>query len=131
MEPYFAMQEKVMGKGFRMMMKQRGGMLAKGRLLGVQFFAMFRDGLYGEIGSHADGEAMRIKKALKEKKISLYYESTTNQQFFVLSRDQIARLRQYAAFETWAPLAGDRVAVRFVTSWATTDAMLDELETYL
>ena len=106
------------GKGFRMMMKQRGGMLAKGRLLGVQFFAMFRDGLYGEIGSHADGQAMRIKKALKEKNISLYYESTTNQQFFVLTEAQYAKLSDRYSLSDNGPVEGGRL-VRACTSWAT------------
>ena len=58
----------------------------------------------------------------------LFIDSPTNQQFFILTRAQIERLRQYAAFEIWERLDGDRAAVRFVASWATTDEMLDELE---
>lgn len=113
-------------KGFRMMMKQRGGMLAKGRLLGVQFFALFEGGLYEEVGRKADGQALRIKKALKEKGVPLYYESTTNQQFFVLTEDQYAVLKDRYSFSDNGPVSGGRL-VRACTSWATRDEDVDTL----
>ena len=116
---------------FLSIIKQQGALLAKTRVVSQQFDALFTDGLYWEIGRHAIRQAMRLKKMFTQRGYELYVDSPTNQQFFVLSREQIARLSRYAAFETWAPLDGDRVAVRFVTSWATTDAQLDELEKYL
>ena len=101
-----------------MIMKQHGGMLAKGRLLGVQFSALFTDGLYEEIGRHADSLAIEVKKALKKKGIPLYYESSTNQQFFILTDEQWAKLADKYAFSDNGPVDGGRL-LRICTSWAT------------
>ncbi|MDR3266946.1 MAG: low specificity L-threonine aldolase [Tannerella sp.] len=106
-------------KDFRYMMKQRGGMLAKGRLLGIQFETLFKDGLYFEISKHAIETAMRIRDAFKAKNILFYAESPTNQQFPILTKEQIAVLSQKYAFETWAKIDATCSAVRFCTSWAT------------
>jgi len=104
---------------FRYLIKQRGGMLAKGRLLGIQFETLFTDGLYFEISRHAVSMAMLIRDALTAHKIPLYCQSPTNQQFPILTRRQIDVLSLKYAFETWTPLDDDRSAVRFCTSWAT------------
>ena len=109
------------------MVKQQGAMLAKGRLLGVQFDALFTDGLYFEISRHALDLAMKLKAAFLEKGYPLFADSPTNQQFPILTKAQEEKLRQYAAFETWAPLPDGRTAVRFVTSWATREEDVDAL----
>ena len=115
-----------LAEGFRMNMKQRGAMLAKGRLLGVQYAALFTDGLYEEIGRHADRLAMKIKKALKEKEIPLFYESSTNQQFCVLTDSQCAALKGKYAFSPSGPVEGGNL-VRFCTSWASREEDVDAL----
>ena len=70
---------------FLYIVKQRGGLFAKGRLLGIQFAELFRDGLYYELARHANGEAMRIKAALTELGVAFQVDSPTNQQFIYLS----------------------------------------------
>ena len=112
---------------FATMVKQQGAMLAKGRLLGVQFDALFTEGLYFEIGRHAISLAMKLKAAFREKGYPLFADSPTNQQFPILTAEQLAKLRQHAAFEIWAPLPDGRTAVRFVTSWATREEDVDAL----
>ena len=116
-----------MPKHFGTMAKQQGAMLAKGRLLGVQFDALFTDGLYFDLGRHAVDLAMKLKAAFVEKGYPLYLDSPTNQQFVILTLEQEARLKRSAAFERWETLPDGRAAVRFVTSWATTDAQVDAL----
>ena len=108
-------------------MKKRGALLAKGRLLGVQFDALFTDGLYFEIGRHAIRLAMKLKEAFREKGYPLFADSPTNQQFPILTGPQLQKLRQEAAFEIWSPLPDGRTAVRFVTSWATREEDVDAL----
>ena len=74
---------------------------------------------------------MRLKELFLRKGYALYADSPTNQQFFIMTNEQIVRLRKHVAFETWARLDEDRAAVRFVTSWATTDEQIDALEKLL
>ena len=116
-----------MPRHFATMVKQRGAMLAKGRLLGVQFDTLFTDGLYFEISRHAIGLAMKLKAAFREKGYPLFADSPTNLQFPILTKEQEEKLRRYAAFETWEPLPDGRSAVRFVTSWATREEDVDAL----
>ena len=106
-------------RGFLTMTKQQGAMLAKGRLLGVQFDALFTDGLYWALARHAIEQAMALKAAFLEKGYPLFADSPTNQQFVILTGEQFARLEKEAAFSLWEPLPDGRLAVRFVTSWAT------------
>ncbi|MDR1525883.1 MAG: low specificity L-threonine aldolase [Tannerella sp.] len=106
-------------KDFRYFIKQRGGMMAKGRLLGLQFEALFEDGLYFEISRHAVQMAMMIRDTFTAKGIKFLCESPTNQQFPVLTREQIRLLSQKYAFELWANINDREAAVRFCTSWAT------------
>ncbi len=116
-----------MPKHMATMVKQQGAMLAKGRLLGVQFDTLFTDGLYFDISRHAIDLAMKLKAAFLEKGYPLFADSPTNQQFPILTKEQEEKLRQYAAFETWEPLPDGRKAVRFVTSWATREEDVDAL----
>ena len=121
-------------KDFRYMIKQRGGMLAKGRLLGIQFMTLLEDGLYEEIAGKAVKQAMRLKEAFLEKGYPLLYDSYTNQQYPIMSNSQLDQLREKYSFEMWTKLDEEYSAVRFCTSWATKDedvemliADLDEL----
>jgi threonine aldolase len=106
-------------KDFRYFIKQRGGMLAKGRLLGIQFETLLGDGLYFEISRHAVQMAMMIRDAFLSKGISFLCKSTTNQQFPILTKNQIRILSKRYAFELWTNINDIYTAVRFCTSWAT------------
>ena len=114
-------------RDFRYMIKQRGGMLAKGRLLGVQFDALFTDNLYVDIAKHAVREAMRIREAFVKKGISFYLDSPSNQQFPVVTEDQMAKFAENYTFSLFANLPDGRKAIRFCTSWATRTEAVDQL----
>ena len=92
-----------LNRDFRYFIKQRGGLLAKGRLLGIQFDALFEEGLYGEIARHAVYQARRIREAFRKKEIPFYLESPTNQQFPILSEAQMAALSGKYSFAPTAP----------------------------
>lgn len=112
---------------FRTLVKQQGGLLAKGRLLGIQFEVLFEDGLYFELARHADRQAMRLREAFLEKGVPFLYESVTNQQFPILPDGDIDRLLRDFSFELWQGMDGGRSAVRFCTSWATRPENVDAL----
>ena len=113
-------------KDFRYIIKQHGGMLAKGRLLGLQFDELFSDGSYYEVGRNEVRLAQKIADAFKKKGIELYYDSPTNQIFPVLSDEQIMKLSETYSFSVQGKTPGGTVT-RFCTSWATTDAVADKL----
>ena len=112
---------------FRNMIKQRGGMFAKGFLFGVQFGAYFKDGLWLDLARHAVSQAQRIAKAAEEKGYTLYAKSPTNQVFIVLSHEKIAELEKKFAFEAFGHVDDDHEAMRFVCSWATKEESVDAL----
>ena len=112
---------------FRSYIKQNGGMLAKGWLLGLQFYTMFRDGLYFEITRKADEQAMRIKRAFEEKGIPSYIESFTNQQFVTVKNEIADRLAEKYVYEYEQKVDENHCCIRFCTSWSTTDQEVDEL----
>ena len=116
-----------LNQDFRYLIKQRGGMLAKGRLLGVQFEAFLSDGLFLEIGKKEVAQALRLRRAFEEAGCPLYVDSVTNQQFPVLANRAIEALRDKYSFETWAKVDEEHTAVRFCTSWSTTDEDIDVL----
>ena len=109
------------------LVKQHGALLAKGRLSGVQFEAMFTDGLYYAIGRHAVEQALRIREAFRAKGYEVVIESPTNQQFFRLPNEVIDRLREGASFDYWGARGETHSIVRFVTSWSTTAEDVDRL----
>ena len=106
---------------FRYLIKQHGGMLAKGRLLGVQFEAFLTDGLFLEIGRQEAAQAMRLREAFLSRGFGLFVDSPTNQQFPILPNRAVEALREKYSFETWARVDEGHTAVRFCTSWSTTD----------
>lgn len=114
-------------RDFRYIMKQRGAMLAKGRLLGIQFEALFEDGLYFEISRQATELAMKLRAACTAKGYPFLVDSMTNQQFPILPNSLIERLKVKFAFSLWQPTDAAHTAVRFCTSWATKEEHLDEL----
>lgn len=114
-------------KDFRYFIKQNGGMLAKGRLLGIQFMTLFEDGLYFELSEHAVVQAMRIRDAFASKGYGFLVESPTNQQFPILPNAQIERLSADFNFSVWQKVDEGHTAVRFCTSWATKAEAVDAL----
>lgn len=114
-------------ENFRSYMKQNGGMLAKGWLLGLQFYTLFKDGLYFEITRTADEAAMRIRSAFEARNIPLFVDSFTNQQFVILTKAQMEQLGKRHVYEYQAKLDDDRHCVRFCTSWSTTPEDLEIL----
>ena len=111
--------------------KRRGALLAKGRLLGVQFDPLFTDGLYFELGRHAIEMAERLKALLHEKGVEFYLESPTNQQFVILDDRQVEALRTQVSFDIWEKHGPGRSVVRFATSWSTTTEDLEFLRSVL
>lgn len=115
----------VLKADFRFHIKQRGGMLAKGRLLGIQFEEQFRDGLYLELGRHANAMAQRLQEGLEAKGYPLLQRSPTNQVFPILAREQYEHFSSIALFELWSTLPDGRKVIRLVTSWATEQQAVD------
>ena len=115
-------------KHFITKMKQRGALLAKGRLLGIQFDTLFSDNLYMEISRHAIEMAERLKVLLKEKGYRFYLESPTNQQFIILENKQMSELAKNVCFSFWEKYDDSHTIVRFATSWSTTEDDIRELE---
>lgn len=102
--------------------KRHGALLAKGRVLGLQFDTLFTDGLYFRVSRHAIDMAQALRKVFAKHGLSLGIDSPTNQQFVILSKEQKQRLAEEIAFEIWEPLPNDHLLCRFVTCWATTEA---------
>lgn len=114
-------------KHFFPLIKQHGALLAKGRLLGVQFKALFSDGLYENIGREAVAKALRLKAAFLAKGYRSEVDSPSNQQFFRLPNTLIDKLKEEASFEYWGPRGAEESVVRFVTSWATSQEDIDRV----
>lgn len=117
---------------FTPLVKQHGALLAKGRLLGVQFDALFTDGLYEEIGRHAVTQAVRIRDAFTAAGYPPFIPSPTNQQFFRLPNEIIDTLSDAFTFEYWGPRGETISDIRIVTSWATrpedVDAFIERIQ---
>lgn len=112
---------------FFQLVKQHGGLLAKGRLLGIQFQVLFEDDLYLSISRNAVSQALRIRDLFCSRGFPAAFPSPTNQQFFVLPNDLVDSLREHVSFENWGPRGKRETTVRFVTGWATRSEDVDEL----
>ncbi len=112
---------------FKSLMKLHGALLAKGRLLAIQFISLFTDDLYLRIGHHADRLAMRMREGLAKKGYPPFIDSHTNQQFFKLPNQLIDKLSKEVGFELWGPRGEQESIVRFVTDWSTTEEDIDTL----
>ncbi len=111
--------------------KKHGALLAKGRLLGVQYEAMFTDELYRRMGENAIRQAMKLRAALREKGWEPLAESPTNQQIFNIPDTQLAKIAEFATFDDWGVCAPGMRTVRFTTDWSTTDGEIDEFIKHL
>lgn len=114
-------------KGFFTLMKQQGAVLAKGRLLGLQFDTLFTDGLYYEISKHGIDMAAKLKRVLLDAGCPQYIDSPTNQQFVVLDAKRRQLLEGRVSYEVSQELKDGRAVVRFATSWATKEEDIDAL----
>lgn len=108
--------------------KRHGALLAKGRVLGLQFDTLFTDDHYFRVSRHAIDMAQALRRVIAKHGLSLGIDSPTNQQFVILSKEQKQRLAEEIAFEIWEPLPNDHLLCRFVTCWATTEADIAALD---
>lgn len=108
--------------------KRHGALLAKSRVLGLQFDTLFTDDLYFRVSRHAIDMAQALRRVFAKHGLSLGIDSPTNQQFVILSKEQKQQLAEEIAFEIWEPLSDDRLLCRFVTCWATTESDIVALD---
>jgi len=116
---------------FRYIIKQKGGLLAKGRLLGIQFEELFKDDLYFEIGKYANHMAILLKDAIKESGYEFLTDSSTNQQFPIFPNYMIDKISEKYAFNIERVIDSNNTAIRLVTSWATEETKVLEFIEYL
>ena len=108
--------------------KRHGALLAKGRMLGIQFATLFTDNLYFRIAGHAIDMAEQLKAIFADYNIPMAVDSPTNQQFVVFTPEQYKALSEKVVFEVWERKSESEIVCRFVTSWATTQEDIDGLE---
>ena len=118
-------------KCFMTTVKQQGALLAKGRLLGIQFDTLFTDDLYFKISRYALDMADKLKKCFIQKGYEFYLASPTNQQFVILENSKMEMLQQNVRFSFWEKLDEKHTVVRFAVSWATREEKIRILETFL
>lgn len=116
---------------FENRIKKRGALLAKGRLLGVQFDTLFTDDLYFEISRHAIEMTERMKAMFRAKGYRFFLDSPTNQQFVILDNDRMQTLKEQVKFSFWEKYDETHTVVRFACSWSTTQEDLDALDRLL
>lgn len=119
--------KKNMPKHFLTMVKQQGGLLAKGWLLGLQFDTLFTDGLYEKISKNAIDTAELLKEGFRKKGYEFFIDSPTNQQFILMDNETMERLKGKVAYSFWEKYDEERTVVRFATSWATRKEDVEEL----
>ena len=120
-----------MPRNFLTIAKQHGALLAKGRLLGLQFDALFTDGLYFEISRNAIRRAEELKAVFQEKNCRLWRESPTNQQYLIMENAKLPALSEKVAYSFWEAYDETHTVIRFVTSWATTVEQVQALREIL
>lgn len=124
-------KKSAMPKHFMTTVKQHGALLAKGRLLGVQFDTLFTDNLYFEISRHAIEMAELLKNILKEKGYNFAWESFTNQQFIILENEQMEKLKDKVGFSFWEKFDDNHTVIRLATSWSTKKEDIENLKMIL
>ena len=125
------MRSKDLVPHFFSYIKRSGALLAKGRLLGLQFETMFTENLYLECGRNGVERAMELKEAFEQAGYRTAVESPTNQQFFTLPNALIDKLMEHMTFEYWGPRGKESSTVRFVTNWGTTAETISKLKSLL
>ncbi|PWN67202.1 threonine aldolase family protein [Chryseobacterium oncorhynchi] len=116
----------VLQEDFAFNIKQKGALLAKGRLLGIQFLELMKDDLYFDLAKHANQQAMKIKHALQEKGVKFLSDTYTNQIFPIVSNDLIKVLSENFEFYVWKKVDEEFSAIRLITSWSTGDAAVNQ-----
>ncbi|HAK46152.1 MAG TPA: threonine aldolase [Spirochaeta sp.] len=111
---------------FRYLMKQRGAIFAKGRLLSLQFIALFEDNLYMELGRHANRMADKLQTGVVEAGYDLKFHSSTNQIFPVLPEKTVAALEKKYQFYRWETMEDELIAIRLICSWTTEEKQVDQ-----
>ncbi len=114
-------------KNYKCAIKQRGAMLAKGKVMSVQFYELFVDGLYEELAEHANKKADELRAVFKSNNIELYLESETNQVFAILENSLISELEKEFVFSVDEKIDDNRMLTRFVACWATTSESIEIL----
>ena len=120
-----------MPRNFLTIVKQHGALLAKGRVLGLQFDALFTDGLYFEISRNAIDRAEELKEVFREKNCRIWRDSPTNQQYLIVENSKLKELASKVAYSFWETYDEDHTVIRFVTSWATTSQDVQALREIL
>jgi len=123
--------EPALKPSFRRCMKQQGAMLAKGRLLGLQYFTILEDGLYMDLARRAIDNAVLLSDGLKAMNVTLKIDSPSNQIFPILPNEIIEKLSCEVAFEHWCPIDDTHSCIRFVTAWHTEKSDVEALLTLL
>lgn len=118
-------------KDFRYLIKQHGGLLAKGRLLGIQFYELFQNDIFFRLAEHANQMAMKLKAIFLKKGYSLFTDSYTNQIFVILPNTVMHAMEKEFLFEVQQPISDTESCVRFVTSWATKEEAIAAVEQFL
>lgn len=116
----------ILQEDFAFNIKQKGALLAKGRLLGIQFLELMKDDLYFDLAKHANQQAMKIKHALQEKGVKFLSDTYTNQIFPIVSNDLIKVLSENFEFYVWKKVDEEFSAIRLITSWSTGDAAVNQ-----
>lgn len=123
--------EESVKEEFRYIMKQRGALMAKGRLLGLQFQALFENDLFYELADHANKISVKLRDGINECGYTFLGHSTTNQQFPILPSTVIEKLEKEFVFTDWSEFDSEHRVIRLVTSWATKEDEVDRFIAYL
>ncbi len=118
---------KNLQKDFEYHLKQKGAMLSKGRLIGIQFLELFKNDLYFNLAKHANEQAILIKQALENANCDFWVEGYTNQLFPILTNNQIEILAEHFEFYVWQKIDSNKAVVRIITSWATDNKSTQQL----
>lgn len=121
-------KKDVTPKHFNTIIKQHGALMSKGRLLGIQFDALFTDNLYFDISKNAIDKANKLRSLLRKKEFRFAWESPTNQQFVILENSYMTKLSEKVDFSFWERYNANHTVVRFATSWSTTDDDINKLK---
>ncbi len=119
--------DKSLCKSYFSMMKRHGAVLAKGRMLGIQFDTLFTDNLYFEICKNGVMQALYLKEELAKRGYEFFIDSPTNQQFIVISNEKYCEIKDKIGFTFWEKMPNGNIAIRLVTSFMTTKEQVDEL----
>lgn len=119
--------DKKQARHFTTFIKQHGALLAKGRMLGIQFDELFENDLYLQLGKHANTLALKIKRAFAEKGYEVYVDAPANQQFFLVTKEKLDEINRTVFVDDWGPVEGGKHLIRVATCWATKEEAVDLL----